>query len=74
MLQRDDSLASLVRRAVGVISSKKRKFTANQEDAGGGAEFNWRIPPIRRESVKYWANFTKEPPCAEVLGDDGETF
>ena len=82
MLQRDDSLASLVNRDICVIFSKKRKLTRNQGELGEGREIYLTHPPnamrenvftpaVRRGLVKYWVDITKEFPahrCAEMMG------
>ena len=74
MFQRDDILASFVRRPICIIFPKKRKFAMDQEEVGEERGIYLTQPPntmrenvftpaVRRDFVQYWANFTKEPLC-----------
>ena len=83
MMQKEDSLASLAKRTVCVIFSKKRTFAKepSEVDERGGVYLmrsasdirrTALTPSTRRAFIRYWVNFTREYPlgrCEEMLAD-----
>ena len=84
--QNDDDLASITKRAVRIVFSKKRTFKRNAADVDEASGIYLMLPAnairetvlkpsTRRGCFRYWANFDREFPLdarEELLGDMGE--